>query len=103
MEVGTSIHPNSITNTNDFLDLDVRYIVELLGSEGLAASDYEAFDAALKWIDLSLVSYMDVETLIFPFRERMPRCSGYYQSKSMVGWTHDIFLMITVSRISELG
>ena len=44
----------SITNTNDFLELDVGYVVELLGSEELAASDCEAFDAVLKWIDHSL-------------------------------------------------
>ncbi len=44
----------SITNTNDFLDLDVGYVVELLGSEGLAANDCEAFNAALKWIDHNL-------------------------------------------------
>ena len=41
----------SISRTSEFLDLDVGYIAELLGSEGLAASDCEAFDAALKWID----------------------------------------------------
>ncbi|XP_028392406.1 kelch-like protein 12 [Dendronephthya gigantea] len=63
----------SITNSKGFLSLDVSYIIELLGSEGLAASDCEAIDAALKWIDHNsllrakhldqLINYIDLTCL----------------------------------------
>ena len=40
-----------ISRSEEFVGLDVSYLVELLGSEGLAASDREAFDAILGWVE----------------------------------------------------
>lgn len=63
----------SISNSTEFLDLDVGYVVELLGSEGLAACDREAFNATLRWIDYEptarakyfdqLINYIDLTSL----------------------------------------
>jgi hypothetical protein len=84
----------SITNTKEFLDLDMGYIVELLGSEGLAASDCEAFDAALKWIDHDpslrakhfdqLINYIDLTCLPDGYISRVIRSHEYAMSSNLL-------------------
>ena len=84
----------SITNTNDFLQLEIGYIVELLGSEGLAASDCEAFDAALKWINHNvslrakhfdqLINYIDLTCLPNGYISQVTCCHEYARTSELL-------------------
>lgn len=93
----------NVTNSREFLDLDVIYIVELLGSEGLAASDCEAFDAMLKWINHNpsirakhfdqLISYIDLTCLPGGYISQVVRSHEYSRDSEVLKMalrSHDV-------------
>ena len=70
-----------LSNTEEFQNLELSYLVELLACEELAASDKEAFDATFKWVchdvgtrvkDLGeLLDYIDLDSLTAGYIEHV--------------------------------